>query len=324
METPIDYLNKVHGDLLDAAKRERARLRVVGRPRRAPSSALVAAMVAVLVAAGLLGIAVRSHGVDEATQEAAGSTGGAATGATGAVEPGTLARPSHDGVPSEVGEGAPSVARIIRTAEITLVVPPGSFDERFAEAVGVAENLGGFVADSRTRKRSGSLTLRVPADAFNESLRAVRGLGTVDVESVHGEDVTAQYVDLHARLRIARARRDVLLGLMEDATTIEQTIRVQNALDETQLRIEQLQGQISFLNDRTSLATIRLAMREKGVEPESEVETPSIPNAFERAAAGSVGVIAAIVIGLGYLLPLLAIGLVIWFVVVRVRRRRAD
>jgi hypothetical protein len=34
-------------------------------------------------------------------------------------------------------------------------------------------------------------------------------------------------------------------------------------------------------------------------------------------------VIAAIVIGLGYLLPLIAIGLATWFVVVRVRRRRA-
>jgi hypothetical protein len=34
-------------------------------------------------------------------------------------------------------------------------------------------------------------------------------------------------------------------------------------------------------------------------------------------------VIAAIVIGIGYLLPIAAIGLVIWLVVVQVRRRRA-
>jgi hypothetical protein len=33
-------------------------------------------------------------------------------------------------------------------------------------------------------------------------------------------------------------------------------------------------------------------------------------------------VIAAIVIGLGYLLPLIALGLAAWFVAVRVRRRR--
>src|SRR4029450_9355740 len=109
--------------------------------------------------------------------------------------------------------------------------------------------------------------------------------------------------------------------LMADAVSIEQTIRVQNALDETQLRIEQLQGQLRLLDHRHSPAPRRLRLREQGVEPGSEVEKASIPNAFERAAAGFVGVIAAIVIGLGYLIPILVLGLAAWFVVSRVRRR---
>jgi Domain of unknown function (DUF4349) len=320
METAIDYLNKVHGDLLDAAKREGARLRVVGRSRRMSSSGLVAAVVALLVSAGLIGLIVRSGGLGSDETRVAGraaATGGAATGATGAPAPVEVIRPG-------AGEqaGAPAPTRVIRTAEIVLVVPRDAFDERFGDAVDVAGANGGFVADSSSRSRSGSLTVRVPARAFEETLRALRALGTVEVQSVHGKDVTADYVDLRARLRIARSRRQVLLGLMSDATTIEQTIRVQNALDETQLRIEELQGQLRLLDDRTSLATIRVALREKGVGPETEVETPSIPNAIERAAAGFVSVIAAIVIGLGYLLPFLAIGLGVWFVVVRVRRRR--
>jgi len=271
----------------------------------------VAAAVSILVAAGLIGLIVRSGGFgseDAASESAAGSTG-----ATGAPEE----APSHEVVPGEL-----AVSRVIRTAELAVVIPRDAFDERFGEAVDVAEAQGGFVADSRSRSRSGSLSVRVPAANFDETLRALRELGTVEVESVHGRDVTAEYVDLHANLRIARARREVLLGLMADAVSIEQTIRVQNALDETQLRIEQLQGQLRLLDDRTSLATIGLRLREQGVEPESEVEKASIPNAFERAAAGFVGVIAAIVIGLGYLFPLLLIGLVAWFVASRVRKRR--
>ena len=110
---------------------------------------------------------------------------------------------------------------------------------------------------------------------------------------------------------------------MNEANSIEQTIRVQNALDETQLRIEELQGNLRLLDDRTSLATISLDLREQGVELQAEVEQPSIPNAFERSAAGFVGVIAGVVIGLGYLIPVLLLGLAAWFVVVRVRRRRA-
>ncbi len=134
--------------------------------------------------------------------------------------------------------------------------------------------------------------------------------------------MTADYVDLQARLRIAKSRREVLLRLMDEARTIGQTIHVQNALDATQLRIEEIQGQLNVLDDRTSLATIQVDLREQGVQTAEEVEKASIPNAFERAVAGFVGVIAGIVVGLGYLLPLLLIGAIAWFVVDRVRRRR--
>jgi Domain of unknown function (DUF4349) len=324
MATTIEYLNAVHGDLLDAARRE---ARPAQRPpsRWVPSTGVVAAVVSVLVAAGLIGLLVRSGGFasDEAGERpAAGSTGG--TGSTGGAVPGSVPNPApeDESLGGFDSSGPPAVSRVIRTAELAIVIPRDAFDERFGEAVDVAEEQGGFVADSRSRSRSGSLTIRVPAANFDETLHALRELGTVEVESVHGRDVTADYVDLHANLRIARARREVLLGLMADAVSIEQTIRVQNALDETQLRIEQLQGQLRLLDDRSSLATIGLRLREQGVEPESQVEKASIPNAFERAAAGFVGVIAAIVIGLGYLIPILVLGLAAWFVVSRVRRRR--
>jgi hypothetical protein len=325
MATTIEYLNQLHGDLLDAAERER---RAARRPpsRRMPSGGLVAAAVSVLVAAGLIGLLVRSGGFasdDAGSLHTAGRPAGTgATGATAGVPSDELVDQGVRG-PAEV-PGGPAVSRVIRTAELSVVIPRDAFDERFGEAVDVAEAQGGFVADSRSRSRSGSLTVRVPAANFDETLRALRALGTVEVESVHGRDVTADYVDLRANLRIARARREVLLGLMADAVSIEQTIRVQNALDETQLRIEQLQGQLRLLDDRTSLATIGLRLREQGVEPESEVEKASIPNAFERAAAGFVGVIAAIVIGLGYLFPILALGLAAWFVISRMRRRRTS
>jgi hypothetical protein len=211
---------------------------------------------------------------------------------------------------------------VIRTAELGLVIPRDSFDDRFGEATDIAESNDGFVAESTARERAGNLTIRVPAERFGRTLAALRGLGEIDVQSIRGRDVTAEYVDLHARLRIAKARREVLLDLMQEAVSIEQTIRVQNALDDTQLRIEEIQGQIRLLDDRTSLATILIELREEGVEPRVEVDTPSLPTAFERSVAGFVGVIGAIVIGIGYLLPLLILGLAGWFVTTRIRRRR--
>ena len=331
METSIGYLNQVHGDLLAAATGERRSGLRQPRSRRTLPSGLVAAGVAVLVAAGLVGAIVRSGGIGgDDSGVAAGSGDGAgatgATGSTGAIEEpafrfdGVVAPQASPPPPRDDDQVGPSGVRVIRTAEISLVVPRDSFDQRFGAAVDAAESNGGYVQDSRTRDRAGDLTIRVPAERFDEALRAMREIGTVEVESIRGRDVTAEYVDLRARLRIGKSRREVLLRLMNKAVSIEQTIRVQNALDETQLGIEQIQGQLRLLDDRTSLATISLSLREQGVN--ADVETASIPNAFERSVAGFVGVVAAIVIGLGYLLPIVLIGLACWFVWMRVQRRR--
>ncbi|HLB62931.1 MAG TPA: DUF4349 domain-containing protein [Actinomycetota bacterium] len=233
-----------------------------------------------------------------------------AAGGVGATGPGVL---------PQLGDGA----KIIKTAEIAVVVEDGDFTDKFESAQFVATRYGGFIESSSTQgTRAGSIIIRVPADAFDDALADLRGLGRVDSQQIRGRDVTAQYVDLHARLSVSKARRDVLIDLMSRATSIEQTIRVQNALDDVQLRIEEIQGQLNLLNDQTDKATIRMSMREKSVEPEEIVENPSLSTAVDRSVAGFFGVMAAVVVGFGYLVPIAAVVVVAWFALRLVRRRR--
>jgi hypothetical protein len=335
----------VRGDLAAAAARETERRRVRTRapgPGLRRARPLFAAAAATVLLAGGIGWLATSGGLssDDSGDGAitAGETGASsATGATGATggeavddQLGDLgAGPSATPAPAPVDDSgagvevpADDLSRIIRTAQLGLVIPRESFDARFADAADVASANGGFVQDSVTRRRSGDLTMRVPAEGFDDALRELRELGDVEVQRIQGRDVTADYVDLRARLSISKARREVLFRLMDTATSIEQTIRVQNALDDTQLRIEEIQGQLNVLDDRTSLATISISLREQGVAPGGDVDTPSIPNAFERSVAGFVGVIAAVVVGLGYVIPLALLGGLAWLVVVLVQRRR--
>ena len=345
MDAAIGYLGEVREDLVEAGFRERRR-----RGRRPPGfrdrlsmrSLVATASVVTLVAAGTIGWFVirqdrsgegRAASYDAATGEAGAPAGPRAP--TAAPTPAdeiqrNLFSADYSLLLDEQSAELPGVSsailselsRVIRTAELGLVIPPDSFDQRFAQVVDVASAHNGFVATSTTRERAGNVTMRVPAANFDPALRDLRELGDIEVQTIQGRDVTAEYVDLRARLRIAKSRREVLLRLMDRAASIEQTIRVQNALDDTQLRIEELQGQLRLLDDRTSLATIRVQLREEGAEAVTEVETPSIPNAFERSFAGFVGVIAGVVIGLGYLIPVALLAALVWFVVVRVRRRR--
>jgi Domain of unknown function (DUF4349) len=339
VDTDIRYLELVRKDLVDAATTE-----VVRRRQRSPGPRgprwhrLVAIASATIVAAGLVGWFVSTGGIVSDSAGDGGATPAGETGATGSTGGATLepAGPlpgalfgNNDALLDE-SQGAgqeptdePLLSRVIREGRLSLVIPSDSFEDRFAQAVELASANGGFVETSTTRERAGTLLIRVPAANFDETLAGLRALGDVTVQRITGQDVTAEYVDLRARLRIERSRREVLLRLMDQAVSIEQTIRVQNALDETQLRIEQLQGSLQLLDDRVALATVEVSLREEGVEAVEDVETASLPNAFERSIAGFVGVIAAIMVGIGYLIPLAIVGLAVWFVVSRIRRRRS-
>lgn len=238
-------------------------------------------------------------------------------GAFSPVVPGDApaARPAPEGI----GVGA----RIVKTGTLRLEVPDGRFGAALQEAQRVVAAHGGFLTASSTageEARSGALTLRVPARAFEETVADLKALGEVRGEHLRGEDVTSEFVDLRARLRNWRAQERVLLGLMREAASIDESIRVQGELQDVQLEIERIRGQLRVLGDRTALATIRVEIREAGVVPAAEAG--ALGTAWDRALAGAVDVVAAVIVGLGYLLPIAGLSLLLWLAARAARARR--
>jgi Domain of unknown function (DUF4349) len=219
---------------------------------------------------------------------------------------------------------------IIKTASIAVQVRKGGFESAFDTATTIAGKYGGYVQDSSvrgTKARSGELTIRVPASSFEQAMNDLRRMGTVQGQSISGQDVTSQFIDLNARLRTWQAQEAVLLRLMRRATSIESTLRVQNQLQDVQFRIEQIKGQLRVLQNQTALATIDVSIREVGA-PVTTMNTvvrerPSLGEAWARAVNGFLGVIFAVVVGLGYLVPLAALAAVIWLGYRRLRPRAA-
>ena len=256
------------------------------------------------------------------------STGGSGSG--GAASSGHVAP-----VPApQAASGAGSIQlaatelvgpRVIETAQLSLVARRRGFDQAFARATDVASRFGGYVEDSSTegvRSKLGHLTIRVPANEFQPALDALRQVGRVEDQSLSGRDVTSQYVDLQARLRNWEAQERVLLRLMSRATTIGDTLRIQNELSQVQLRVEELKGQLRVLNNQTSLATIDVSMRESGVPvhpPQPPHQASTLVQAWRDARHGFVGVIASVVVGLGYLVPIAALLALVWLGVRKLR-----
>ena len=138
--------------------------------------------------------------------------------------------------------------------------------------------------------------------------------------------MTAEFIDYQARLQILQTRKALLSDLLLDADTTDEILQLSGQIEDVQLRIEQLQGQLRFLNDQVSESTLRVSIQEQSapaaaVQP--AVDNPDLSSSFDLAVQGFLRIVGAVIVGLGYLIPITAIAAIAWMAVWFVRRRRA-
>ena len=105
--------------------------------------------------------------------------------------------------------------------------------------------------------KQATLTVRVPADKFEESMQALKSLAIkIENENVSTSDVTAQFVDIEARLKNLRSAEKQYQEIMDDATKIPDILQVSNRLFEVRQEIEQLEAQKESLTGEVDMSTI--------------------------------------------------------------------
>jgi hypothetical protein len=209
--------------------------------------------------------------------------------------------------------------QVVKTAEVRVTVHRGTFQDALRRATAAAGRYGGFVASTTTegqtgRERRGTLVLRVPSEHFEQALSDLHGLGKVDGETVSGEDVTQEFVDLEARLRNLRGQEAVLLRLYDRAKSIADTIRIQTEVSRVQTEIEQIEGRLRYLRDRTSLGTITATVVEPA--PAAPGQKNVLRRAWDQAVATAVAVASGLIVALGTVAPVLVLlgvpALLVW------------
>jgi hypothetical protein len=116
----------------------------------------------------------------------------------------------------------------------------------------IAQEMGGYVQ----RIQGDAVTIRVPAERFQEAVERIEALGQVSHREVEATDVTDEYVDLQARLKNAQAVRERLLALLQKAEDVTSALEVEKELNRVGAEIEQLQAKLEVLKNRVTYSTI--------------------------------------------------------------------
>jgi uncharacterized protein DUF4349 len=186
-----------------------------------------------------------------------------------------------------------------------------------------ATRIGGFVGNAnvqtgRNQVRQATIEIKVPAGRFDDLTDGLRPLGRIEFLNVGAEDVSEEFVDLTARTANARRMEERLLELLATRTgKLQDVLSVERELARVREEIERMEGRMRYLKTRAQLSTLSVAMHEP---PPLVSPTPGrnpVAQAVREAWRNFVGVLAAGIASLGYLVPLLVLG---WGAVVAGRR----
>lgn len=348
-------------DRADRQSRDAAASAARRRRRRIGWGASGAA-AAVLVAAVAIGPQLTGSGAGSAGSAAPASESGwtfdAPVDGGGAADRGITSQesapqPGDDAVSGEGselggtvfgtdGQGGAETAttrEVVATASATVVVTdPRTAAERIGEtataAGGYVESLsvgGGSTevpADLTTwpvDPGDAWVAVRVPAGELQGVLDGLSDIGEVETSQVTRDDVTTQAIDLRARVASGQASVDRLTGLLAEAGSVADLIAAESALADRQAQLESLQQQLTALESQVALSSLTVQLTT--AEPSVDADPAGFGDGLGAGWNGLVATFNAVVVGVGFLLPWLAVlGLtatLVWLAVHTTRRRRA-
>ena len=180
-----------------------------------------------------------------------------------------------NGAPAAPGQGAgeaaapPVTRKIIYTSQIDVVVESiSSAQERLTKLIESVREQGGYLSrqeiiGSVGSHRRGSWTVRVPLAQFDGFVTEVEKLGELERNSRDSQDVTEAYADLEARLKNKQASEARLLSHLEQSAVLKDTLELERELSRVRGEIEQIQGQLNVLKNKSDLATVTLTLIER-------------------------------------------------------------
>lgn len=224
---------------------------------------------------------------------------------------------------------------VIYTANLSIQV--NSYTEAISSIQQELQTNNGYMVSTNSysvedESMEGTITVRIPQENFQEFLKTVENesIKVID-ESINGQDVTEEYVDLESRLKSKQVVEKRLLEFMEKAEKTEDLLKISNDLAAVQEEIEQIKGRMNYLDNQVSLATITIHIQESMVNvPDLENNDLNTWNETKKQFMETLNfviraissVIVFIVGSIPVLIVLGGILIAIWFILKRKRRQQ--
>ena len=173
----------------------------------------------------------------------------------------------------------------------------------------------------RKNLRSAYYIIRVPADKFEKLMGDMSSLGNIPSSSVSMDNVSSQYYDSSARLKVYEAQETRLLELLEKAESVSEILEIESQLSDVRYSIESIKTKLNSWDKQVAYSTIYLDIVEVSqYSPVSGQE--SFADRIKDAFVDSLSLLEDFIVGLISILPVLILICFIIFLIIIIIRKR--
>ncbi|HKW44551.1 MAG TPA: DUF4349 domain-containing protein [Candidatus Eremiobacteraceae bacterium] len=207
---------------------------------------------------------------------------------------GAFAKVADESAQKPVAANA-AAPQIIRTGSISLLV--ADVEKAIDATQRVARNQGGNVLSLNDQtptqpgeRHTAQMQIGVPQYDFDAAMNALTAVGGVQARAVSAQDVSAQIIDVQARLNNARRTESDLLKIMDRQGKIEDVLSAEQQLAQVREQVEQLDGQLQATKHQVAYSTIDVSLTDAAAKTTTVAPTGAqkLGDAWQ-AALRSVG-----------------------------------
>jgi Domain of unknown function (DUF4349) len=157
------------------------------------------------------------------------------------------------------------------------------FDACRNRVADTVKKYGGYIANESQTNTSlqwrNELDIKVPSASFDQCMNALTG-GALRVEekSMTSTDVTAEYVDLDARMKARLAVEQRYLQILQQAKKVEEILAVEAQLKSIREEIESAKGRLQYMDHHVAYSGIHLTYYQTFANTD-----PQAPGFFQRS-----------------------------------------
>ena len=172
-----------------------------------------------------------------------------------------------------------------------------------------------------------SMTVRIPNENLHPFIHTLNDYDQlfIQTQEVGRTDVTKVYRDNETRIAILREEEEALREMLQEQGSLEEILQIRTRLSEVVAEREIFENENQTYDEQIEYSTVHLSIQQSDrASRDVSGFWSRFVNAIEDAFYSFIGVMQQLIINLVYLFPylilLLVIGLVVYFVVRRIRK----